>query len=124
MTAVTQNESVAAPLRTLSASVFVSATTSLVVQLLPHGHAQMAEVCRKIGVNARTMSRRLASEKLTFAKLLDDLRHDLAKRYLREPDLPISEIAWLLGYRQTSSFNHAFKRWTGARPSRMRASSV
>ncbi|HZC56418.1 MAG TPA: AraC family transcriptional regulator [Xanthobacteraceae bacterium] len=93
-----------------------------VAQLLPHGRSQVADVCSQIGVSSRTMSRRLASEKLTFAKLLDDLRHDLAKRYLREPNLPISEIAWLLGYRQTSSFNHAFKRWTGTRPSRVRAS--
>jgi AraC-like DNA-binding protein len=93
-----------------------------VVQLLPHGRAQVADVCSQVGVSPRTMSRRLASEKLTFAKLLDDLRHDLATRYLREPDLPLSEIAWLLGYRQASSFNHAFKRWTGTRPSRVRAS--
>ena len=93
-----------------------------IVQLLPHGRAEVADVCSQIGISSRTMSRRLASEKLTFAKLLDDLRHDLAKRYLREPDLPLSEIAWLLGYRQTSSFNHAFKRWTGARPSLVRAS--
>jgi AraC-like DNA-binding protein len=92
-----------------------------VVQLLPHGRVQVADVCSQIGVSYRTMSRRLAFEKLTFAKLLDDLRYDLAKYYLREPDLPLSEIAWLLGYRQSSSFNHAFKRWTGTRPSRVRA---
>jgi AraC-like DNA-binding protein len=54
---------------------------------------------------------------------LDALRRDLAKRYLREPELTISEIAWLLGYRQTSSFNHAFKRWTGKMPSGVRARS-
>jgi AraC-like DNA-binding protein len=96
---------------------------NVVVQLLPHGQAHVAEVCRQIGISSRTMSRRLASEEVTFAEVLDDLRHDLAKRYLREPDLPISEIAWLLGYRETSSFNHAFRRWTGTRPRRVRASS-
>jgi AraC-like DNA-binding protein len=47
---------------------------------------------------------------------LDSLRIDLARRYLREKDLPTSEIAWLLGYRETSAFNHAFKRWTGNAP--------
>jgi len=93
-----------------------------VVQLLPHGRIHLADVCSQLGVNSRTLSRRLASETLTFAKVVDDLRQDLAKRYLREPDLPVSEIAWLLGYQQTSSFNHAFKRWTGTKPSRARAS--
>jgi AraC-like DNA-binding protein len=95
---------------------------NVVVQLLPHGQAHLAEVCRQIGVSSRTLSRRLASEKLTFAKVVDNLRHDLARRYVREPDLPNSEIAWLLGFRQASSFNHAFKRWTGRNPGRVRAS--
>jgi AraC-like DNA-binding protein len=49
---------------------------------------------------------------------LNSLRIDLAKRYLQEKNLPISEIAWLLGYRETSAFNHAFKRWTGSTPKR------
>lgn len=90
-------------------------------QLLPHGQARMSETCRLLGVSARTLSRRLASEGVTFAEVLDVLRYDLAKRYLLEPDLPISQIAWLLGYRQASSFNHAFQRWTGSSPSDARA---
>jgi AraC-like DNA-binding protein len=90
-------------------------------QLLPHGQARMPEVCKRLGVSARTLSRRLESEGLTFAEVLDRLRCDLAKRYLREPHLPMSEIAWLLGYQQTSSFDHAFKRWTGKSPGDLRA---
>jgi len=92
-----------------------------IAQLLPHGQARMPDVCRELGVSSRTLSRRLTSEGHTFAEVLDALRSDLAKRYLREPELTISEIAWLLGYRQTSSFDHAFKRWTGKMPSRARA---
>jgi len=94
---------------------------NVIAQLLPHGQARMPEVCRELGVSSRTLSRRLTSEGYTFAEVLDVLRSDLAKRYLREPDLTISEIAWLLGYRQTSSFDHAFKRWTGKMPSHARA---
>ena len=67
-------------------------------------------------MSRRTLARRLAAEGLTFRKVLDDLRFDLTKRYLREEDLPISEIAWLLGYRETSALSHAFKRWTGRTP--------
>ena len=93
-----------------------------IVRLLPHGEAQAPEVCRELGVSLRTLSRRLEAEGLTFAKVLDDLRHGLAARHLRERDLPISEIAWMLGYRRSSSFNHAFKRWTGKTPGSLRAS--
>jgi AraC-like DNA-binding protein len=56
--------------------------------------------------------------------VLDNLRFDLAKRYLQERDLPISEIAWLLGYRETSAFNHAFKRWTGKSPTQVHSEPV
>jgi AraC-like DNA-binding protein len=44
----------------------------------------------------------------------------LAKHYLREAELPITTIAWLLGYRKVSAFTHAFKRWTGETPRQAR----
>ena len=87
-----------------------------IAPLLPHGQARIAEVSRRLGVSPRTLGRRLESEGITFSGVLDNLRLDLAKRYLQERALPISEVAWLLGYRETSAFNHAFKRWTGKAP--------
>jgi AraC-like DNA-binding protein len=59
------------------------------------------------------LSRKLRDEHVAFAEILEETRLALAKRYLVEPDLPVSEIAWLLGYAEISSFTHAFKRWTG-----------
>jgi AraC-like DNA-binding protein len=91
-----------------------------IVPLLPHGQAQVAQVARRLGVSRRTLARRLESEGLTFLEILDGLRLDLANRYLRESALPISEVAWLLGYKETSAFDHAFKRWTGQTPKQMR----
>jgi AraC-like DNA-binding protein len=86
--------------------------------LLPHGQASIGTIASALGVSRRTLARRLAAEGLTFRKVLDRLRFDLAKRYLREEELPISEIAWLLGYREASALNHAFKRWSGTAPKR------
>jgi AraC-like DNA-binding protein len=51
------------------------------------------------------------------------MRHALAKRYLEEKELPISEVAWLLGYREIGSFTHAFARWTGTTPRDFRKSN-
>jgi AraC-like DNA-binding protein len=93
-----------------------------IAPLLPHGQADMAEVAQRLGMGQRTLARRLESEGLTFMEVLDGLRFDLAKRYLHEPDMPIAEVAWLLGYRETSAFNHAFKRWTGKSPKQIRVS--
>jgi AraC-like DNA-binding protein len=52
--------------------------------------------------------------------VLDELRRDLAKHYLSEAGVPITTIAWLLGYQEVSAFTHAFKRWTGKTPKQAR----
>jgi AraC-like DNA-binding protein len=95
-----------------------------IAPLLPHGQANMAEVAQRVGVSRRTLARRLASEGLTFAEVLGRFRFDLAKRYLREHDLQISNVAWLLGYRETSAFHHAFRRWTGKAPTQVRSAGL
>jgi AraC-like DNA-binding protein len=92
-----------------------------IVPLLPHGQASMQQVCTKLGVGRRTLARRLGSEHCSFLEVLDNLRFKLATRYLDEHDLPVSEVAWLLGYADTSAFDHAFRRWTGKAPSRTRS---
>jgi AraC-like DNA-binding protein len=110
--------------RRFRSSTWRSNVENAIAPLLPHGEVGMAEVARKLGTSKRTLARRLASEGQTFLKVLDSLRFDLSKRYLREPDLPISEVAWLVGYREASAFNHAVKRWTGATPKQVRSAGV
>jgi AraC-like DNA-binding protein len=94
-----------------------------IAPLLPHGQAEMGVVAKKLGVSKRTLARRLASEGLTFARVLETLRFNLAESYLRERDLRISEVAWLVGYREISGFTHAFKRWTGETPRQVRSTA-
>ena len=86
-----------------------------IAPLLPHGTATAREIARRLGLSHRTLARRLADEGLSFTQVLHELKLDLAKRYLRD-DLPVSRIAWLLGYQEVSAFTHAFKRWTGKSP--------
>jgi AraC-like DNA-binding protein len=52
------------------------------------------------------------------------MRRDLAVRYLDDPKLHVSKIAWLLGFHDVSAFTHAFKRWTGKAPRQMRTAGV
>jgi AraC-like DNA-binding protein len=80
---------------------------------LPHVKAIAGEIARRLGVSQRTFARRLSSEGLTFSGILEAFRSDLAQRYLTDKGLSISQIAWLLGYREVSALSHAFKRWTG-----------
>src|SRR4029077_10050096 len=75
-------------------------------KLLPHGKATASEVARQLGLSSRSLSRKLGEEGTSFAEILDQLRAALAKRYPHDEALPISEIAWLLGYREVSSLTH------------------
>jgi AraC-like DNA-binding protein len=100
---------------------FRSSVENAVVPVLPHGKARVGEIARQLGVSERTFARRLALGGLSFSELLDSLRSDLAHRYLADGDLTISQIAWLLGYREVAAFSHAFKRWTGKTPRKARA---
>jgi AraC-like DNA-binding protein len=91
-----------------------------IVPLLPHGKPQASVIARKLGMSQRTLARHLTAEGLSFTAILDEMKCDLAKHYLREAGLPITTIAWLLGYHEVSAFTHAFKRWTGKTPKQAR----
>jgi AraC-like DNA-binding protein len=61
---------------------------------------------------------------LNYSEIVEQLRRDLAVRYLDDRTLHVSKIAWLLGFHEVSAFTHAFKRWTGKTPSQMRTTAV
>ena len=100
---------------------FRSSVENAIVPLLPHGGAKLDAVARRLGVSERTLARRLNTEKLTFSSVMEDLKLNLAERYLSDEGLSISQIAWLLGYQEASSLTHAFKRWTGKTPRQVRS---
>ena len=102
--------------RTGQTCSFQTEVENAIVPLLPHGKAAVGEIARRLGVSRRTLARRLSSEGLSFSKMLEDLKLHLAKRYLADGNLSISQIAWLLGYKEIGAFSRAFKRWTGASP--------
>ncbi len=95
-----------------------------VQKLLPHGKAAKHNVARTLGLSERTLARKLAEEGTTYEQVVDQLRQSLALEYLKEPGVSLSQIAWLLGYEEATSFNHAFRRWTGRSPSEARGEKL
>jgi AraC-like DNA-binding protein len=89
-------------------------------KLLPHGRAQRDNVAKKLAMSTRTLARRLATEGTTFEEVVDELRRSLALQYIKTPTASLSQVAWLLGYEGSTSFSHAFARWTGRSPSVVR----
>jgi AraC-like DNA-binding protein len=92
--------------------------------LLPHGRVLVGDVAHNLGMSERTLGRKLADEGLNFTQILQQLRRDLAVRYLDDRRLQVSKIAWLLGFHDVSAFTHACKRWTGKTPSQMRTAGA
>jgi AraC-like DNA-binding protein len=92
--------------------------------MLPHGRVLAENVARSLGMSERTLARKLSDERLNFTEILQQLRRNLAVRYLDDRKLHVSKIAWLLGFNDVSAFTHAYKRWTGKTPSQMRAATA
>ncbi|ADP15692.1 bacterial regulatory helix-turn-helix protein, AraC family protein 13 [Achromobacter xylosoxidans A8] len=89
----------------------------IILALLPGGACSAPEVARFLHVDRRTLHRRLGAEGLSFSRVLDEVRRDLVQHHLRESDLPLGEVAELLGFSRPSSFSHWFRDQFGCSPS-------
>jgi len=71
-------------------------------------------------ITARTMRRKLKEQGVTFQQLVNEEQSKKARHYLSTTDLSIEQISTRLGYSESASFIHAFKRWTGKTPKTFR----
>ena len=88
---------------------------------LSSGEVSENVMAEQLHMSRRTLQRKLADADLTFQKLVDDTRRDLAMRHLDDPRHSITDVTFLLGFSQQSAFTRAFKRWTGKSPTEYRA---
>lgn len=93
----------------------------LLLQQLTSGEPSEAVLARQLQMSSRTLQRKLADIGLTYNRLLDETRHDLAVKYLDDPQRSVTEITFLLGFSEHSAFTRAFKRWSGKAPTSYRA---
>lgn len=103
-----------------SADGFEQSLKEALVRSLHDGMPTLEQVATRLAISARTLQRRLGERHLNFQQLLDRTRAELARGYLLDGSLSLSEIALLLGYSEQSAFNRAFKRWTGQTPKALR----
>ena len=97
-----------------------AAVRSLLRKLIPTGKFSVDVVADQLGMHRRTLQRRLSVAGLTYAELLDESRASLARDHLSTRNLPMGNLAYLLGYADQSAFNHAFRRWHGMTPRQWR----
>lgn len=86
--------------------------------------ASMEDVAKILSMTSRTLRRKLKAEDQTYSKILDQVRNELAKKYLDANEFTVEDIAALLGYSDASNFRSSFKRWNDLCPSEYRLSTT
>jgi AraC-like DNA-binding protein len=81
----------------------------------------LERIAEQLSLTPRTLQRKLQELGTSYNDVLDQMRRQLAMRYLSEPHMAICEVAYLLGFSESSSFHRAFKRWTGVTPKEFRS---
>lgn len=100
---------------------FLGQLRSVVRTLLPTGTCTADRVAELFSMHRRTLHRQLAASDTTFEEIMDSMRRQIALQMLEHSDMRLGQLADMLGYGEVSSFNRAFRRWTGRSPSEWRA---
>ncbi len=98
----------------LSSKVF-----GVLLATLPFGNVNKEDIASKFAMSLKAFHNNLERSGTSYQKLLDDARQQLAQIYLEEGK-SVTDVAYLLGYSDSSNFTRAYKRWTGKPPSNSR----
>jgi AraC-like DNA-binding protein len=101
----------------------VEQVRSIITNELRGGDPSLERVADELSLTPRTLQRKLQELGTSHNELLDHMHRQLAMRYLGEREMAICEVAYLLGFSESSSFHRAFKRWTGVTPKEYRRDS-
>ena len=100
----------------LEGETSVAEQTLRLLRKLEGQYPQMPQIANMLNLSPRTYRRRLDAEQQSFQKLLDQVRSEHATRYLQNTRLPLSSIAYMVGFTDASNFRRAYKKWTGRSP--------
>ncbi|TDJ46372.1 MAG: AraC family transcriptional regulator [Gammaproteobacteria bacterium] len=88
--------------------------------LLPSGDCNKEKVAGRLNMSERTLQGKLSERNTSYRILLNETRRELAEQYISQGLRSVSEVAYLLGFSDYSSFSRAFRAWTGSSPSEYR----
>lgn len=100
-----------------SDNTFTEEVYHLINEMFSKGETPSIEkVAGKMALTVRNLQHKLRKENISYKIILDLLRKEISLEYLKSKDTVIYELAYILGFSEQSSFNHAFKKWTGISP--------
>lgn len=86
------------------------------LRTLPGGTPTLAAIARLLGVSERTLQRRLGERGVTFNRILDSVRREVAIAAIAQPRVSVQELSLVCGFADVKAFRRAFRRWTGRSP--------
>jgi len=92
-------------------------TKSIIYDQLPFGQMAIEQIAERLFLSERTLRRRLKEAGSSYKELLAATRRELGERYIQDSSLSLTEIAYMLGFSDSSSLSRAYKGWTGKSPS-------
>ncbi|HKW34876.1 MAG TPA: AraC family transcriptional regulator [Candidatus Acidoferrum sp.] len=104
----------------LAQKTFTEQAKGILKQLLAGQRPGIQDLARELHLSTRTLQRRLTEQGITFQRLLDEARRELARHYLLHSSRELNETAYLLGYEDANSFFRAFQHWEGTSPGHWR----
>ncbi len=99
---------------------FVERVRLAIQQKLTGRRPTIEDIADALHISSRTLQRRLQEEGSSFQRVLEEARHQLARRFLNNSVLELNEAAYLLGYEDGNSFVRAFRGWEGVPPATWR----
>ena len=105
----------------LAQKTLLEQAKGILKHLLAGQRPGIQDLARELQLSTRTLQRRLTEHGVTFQRLLDEARHELARHYLLHSSRELNETAYLLGYEDANSFFRAFQHWEGTTPGHWRA---
>jgi AraC-like DNA-binding protein len=105
----------------LAQKTFREQAKAIMKRLLAGQRPGIQDLAREVHMSTRTLQRRLTEQGVTFQRLLEQARRELARHYLLHSSVELSETAYLLGYEDANSFFRAFQHWEGTSPGQWRA---
>ncbi len=114
------DEVVMSLLRQIGRGDIIARVRASLIGLMPSGECSKHNVAAQLNMSERTLQNRLTSRGTSYSMLLSETRRELAEQYMHQRLHSVSEVAFLLGFSEISSFSRAFRAWTGESPSRYR----
>lgn len=110
-------------MRTTQPANLSAKVEALISETLADGAPSKEKIAKELGMSAKTLERRLKEEDKSFQQILTDVRRSMAEKLVLADEISLNEVAYLLGFSESTNFHRAFKRWFDMTPSEFREQS-